>query len=454
MTPNNPKSIHSEGFPPEEPTVEELTSSKERPNPEKMTPSQQGRFLSAMTETGKKGEKKAISPPSITGEPEEQETVSEGNIFRLSSIKGVKKEHAVTEALESESQGSFIPVKPVKKEQKEPSVIGTTDQQILAMQAIASQEAGKEATRGSSSITDAPRKSTATTQATPISEVQAPFIPIPTSPSTPSSQTYITPDFQSPTMPQTQSQITPGVKSSKKEHETQPLTTLAINPAKNTMQPSEVVAPSTPIHVSEKKSLAEAALASEYTRESTVSSKKVQTPQVEPEESQTAKKVSPQPVQAFAEFPQTIIARNPEPVKETRPPILEVIQQTIEALTVLKTREESTITISIKQPPMFAGATIKIVESTTAKNEFNITFDNLTPEARRLIETQTNQVHLQQALLEKGYTLRNIVIAPEITFGPPATPIVTKPGAEQRSQDQQSTDGYEGDETSQGRQRR
>jgi hypothetical protein len=132
--------------------------------------------------------------------------------------------------------------------------------------------------------------------------------------------------------------------------------------------------------------------------------------------------VVPQPTSALFGFTQTGTVEKTATAKdpETQATILQIVEQTIQAVAMMRTKDETTINVTIKYPPIFEGATIKIVESASAKHEFNITFDNLTPEARRLIETQANQVRLQQSLLERGYTLRNIVIAPEIKFEPAA----------------------------------
>ncbi len=389
MTPNNPKSVQPESFKPEE-GVEELSSRQERPNPEKVSPSQRGRFLSAMDEKGKKGEKKVTSPTSGTGETEEPETIAEGDIFRLSSIKGLKKERSLGDAFESEGESSSLShEKGTKQVAPQPisSQQSTQEQQLLAMQAVAAQEASREASRG----TGGPKST-------------------PLAPQSPKTKIMMgaeavqgMPEFHKP------SQI--GKNETKPVPKTFP----------------EYVHPEPMIRTKEAK--------------------------IDTGVSETLKNVAPPPVQAFSEAPQTVVAGKAEPgkVQDLRATLLEVVKQTIDALTLLKTKDESTITISIKYPPMFAGATIKIVESTAAKNEFNITFDNLTPEARRIIETQTNQVHLQQSLLEKGYTLRNVLIAPEIKFEPLIASTSSARSEEQTSQERRYTEGFDRDETSKGK---
>jgi hypothetical protein len=164
----------------------------------------------------------------------------------------------------------------------------------------------------------------------------------------------------------------------------------------------------------------------------------------------------PQPASALFGFTQTgTVEKTATPkAPEVRATIVQIVEQTIQAVTLMRTKDETTISVTIKYPPIFEGATLKIVESSTAKHEFNITFDNLTPEARRLIETQANQVRLQQSLLERGYTLRNIVIAPEVKFGPTApAALPTSSGEGQGEAERRGFKGFGEKETSAGQSR-
>jgi hypothetical protein len=164
----------------------------------------------------------------------------------------------------------------------------------------------------------------------------------------------------------------------------------------------------------------------------------------------------PQPASALFGFTQTgTVEKTATPkAPEVRATIVQIVEQTIQAVTLMRTKDETTISVTIKYPPIFEGATLKIVESSTAKHEFNITFDNLTPEARRLIETQANQVRLQQSLLERGYTLRNIVIAPEVKFGPTApAALPTSTGEGQGEAERRGFKGFGEKETSAGQSR-
>ena len=109
-----------------------------------------------------------------------------------------------------------------------------------------------------------------------------------------------------------------------------------------------------------------------------------------------------------------------EPEKAARLAMLEVIRQTTDAIATFITKEAISSVITIRQPPMFEGATLTVTEYSSAPRQFNITFANLTPEARLMIESVANQKQLKQTLIEKGYTVQNIIIesAPRPVISP------------------------------------
>jgi hypothetical protein len=99
-----------------------------------------------------------------------------------------------------------------------------------------------------------------------------------------------------------------------------------------------------------------------------------------------------------------------EDAKKARVAMVELVKQVSETIATLASKAVTTISIELKYPPLFAGATLSVTEFATAKNEFNITFSNLSPDARLLIEAQSNQVKLREGLIEKGYALHMITI--------------------------------------------
>lgn len=103
-------------------------------------------------------------------------------------------------------------------------------------------------------------------------------------------------------------------------------------------------------------------------------------------------------------------AQTTEPKATPRAALLEVIRQAAEAIATFVTKHETRTIITIKQPPIFEGATLTVTEYSSAPRQFNITFTNLSPDAQRLVESMANQQQLKQTLIEKGYTVQNVFI--------------------------------------------
>lgn len=85
--------------------------------------------------------------------------------------------------------------------------------------------------------------------------------------------------------------------------------------------------------------------------------------------------------------------------------IQEIIDQIVHKIYTLNVDGRTETTVTLKHPPMFAGAHVVLTTYDTAKGEFNIAFENLTPEAKRLLDMQENQKSLKLALEEKGYAM-------------------------------------------------
>ena len=93
-----------------------------------------------------------------------------------------------------------------------------------------------------------------------------------------------------------------------------------------------------------------------------------------------------------------------------RTAMIQLITQAAEALATFVSKEVTSTVVTIRQPPIFEGATLMVTEHSAAPRQFNITFGNLSPEARRMVESVANQQQLKQALVDRGYTVQNIVI--------------------------------------------
>ena len=99
-----------------------------------------------------------------------------------------------------------------------------------------------------------------------------------------------------------------------------------------------------------------------------------------------------------------------EETKAAREALFELFKQAVDALTTMVSKTQTISVVTIKYPPIFEGASLVVTEYSLAKKEYNITFGNLSPDARRLLETMGSEQQLRQTLIDKGYTLHMMTI--------------------------------------------
>ena len=113
--------------------------------------------------------------------------------------------------------------------------------------------------------------------------------------------------------------------------------------------------------------------------------------------------------------------------------IKELATQIVDRIQVMRKDNETLTTITLKQPPVLAGATITLTASDNAKREFNISFANLSPDAKLLLDRKLNEDSLTQTLERKG-----IIVHVLTTSTQPESAIVVDAGQASRDrQDQQ-----------------
>lgn len=117
-----------------------------------------------------------------------------------------------------------------------------------------------------------------------------------------------------------------------------------------------------------------------------------------------------------------------------RTEMVELINTITAHITTLEAKSLTSVQILIKHPPIFEGATITINEFSSAKRELNLSFSDLSPDARRLIESTANRDLLQHRLTETGYTLRMLTIDSGIRFHESSLP-QKDDGSKERSND-------------------
>jgi len=104
--------------------------------------------------------------------------------------------------------------------------------------------------------------------------------------------------------------------------------------------------------------------------------------------------------------------------RQAREATIALVEKLVSNLVVLTQTGRTDMHITLQHPPVFSGATLVITEFTSAKNEFNLSFYGLSPEARSLVAGVQQQETLRTSLIERGYTLHMITIeskdAPQI----------------------------------------
>lgn len=118
--------------------------------------------------------------------------------------------------------------------------------------------------------------------------------------------------------------------------------------------------------------------------------------------------------------------------------VQEIINQLVEKVTELKDNGRTDTTVTLKQPPLFAGTNIVVTAYDSARGQFNISFENLTQKAKELLDMRVNQDALLLSLEKKGYAV-HILTATTIIENRPTTIDVPTPREQARDQSQQDT---------------
>lgn len=102
----------------------------------------------------------------------------------------------------------------------------------------------------------------------------------------------------------------------------------------------------------------------------------------------------------------TPVASIEDSVKEANPSvniahIKEIVEQIVDKLYTVQTQGQTDTVIVLKQPPLFAGANVVVTSFDTASKEFNLSFENLRPDAKLLLDKSIDSLRI--ALESKGF---------------------------------------------------
>ena len=106
----------------------------------------------------------------------------------------------------------------------------------------------------------------------------------------------------------------------------------------------------------------------------------------------------------------------PKPVMHTD--IAALVEQIVKSMYTVETQGRTDTVITLQNPPLFKDAQIVISAFDTARGQFNISFENLTQAAQKLLSQDTNRTSLINALHEKGYGVQILTITTQIENAP------------------------------------
>ncbi|MBA3602579.1 MAG: hypothetical protein H0W50_02835 [Parachlamydiaceae bacterium] len=148
-----------------------------------------------------------------------------------------------------------------------------------------------------------------------------------------------------------------------------------------------------------------------------------------------------QPVSAMELVGNVAEAPKPIPASAT---LRALIEQLVKEITVMIKSDKSETTLTLSQPPLFAGAQVTMTGFDSARGEVNITFANLTQNAQMVVQQQ--QQNLLAGLEAKGYHV-HIFTATTVAN----EPVIAKAEINQSNKDQRGRGEGEGGEGEQQR---
>lgn len=121
------------------------------------------------------------------------------------------------------------------------------------------------------------------------------------------------------------------------------------------------------------------------------------------------------------------------------PAMRDLIEQIVKQMYTIKQEDKTDTVMTLQHPPLFKDARVIVTTFETAKGQFNITFENLSQAAQRILDLEENRRVLLNALEQKGY---NVQIFTTTTIMEPRLNVDETFAQQQQREDQ----GQRGDE--------
>lgn len=88
--------------------------------------------------------------------------------------------------------------------------------------------------------------------------------------------------------------------------------------------------------------------------------------------------------------------------------------QIIDRIQVLKKGDETSTIVTLRHPPILEGSTLTLTTTDQEKTTFNISFANLSPEAKAFLDRKLNEVSLSAELEKKGIVVNMITTTTQV----------------------------------------
>jgi hypothetical protein len=111
-----------------------------------------------------------------------------------------------------------------------------------------------------------------------------------------------------------------------------------------------------------------------------------------------------------------------------------LIEQIVKHMYTVETQGKTDTVMTLQYPPLFKGATITVTSYDTAKGQFNISFENLTQAAQKILDMSENRKSLVSSLEQKGYNVQ-IITTTTIQI---QNPIVAEANSREDQQNQEN----------------
>lgn len=113
--------------------------------------------------------------------------------------------------------------------------------------------------------------------------------------------------------------------------------------------------------------------------------------------------------------------------------LVEIAQKIISEIQQMELNGKTETIVSLVHPPILKGAHLVLTSFATAKGEYNIAFENLSPQAKALLDSNQNLDILKMNLEQKGY-ITHMITTSTVSE---SRPFVAEPGQSQREQSNQ-----------------